>query len=152
MFRSLCDFTPGLKQPWAGINQRLRRTRLFELEYRILLWGRFLFRTSRLNLRLIAAHPDGASGLRFLNSAIFAFMPFAFTLGVITAGTVANRVAHARASLDRIEMTLLGLVVVVLVLVAGPLIVFVFNLHRQKLVGTFRYGLLAQQVGRDLLF
>ena len=121
----------------------------FSWLWRILLWGRFLFRTSRLHLRLVAAHPDGASGLRFLNSAIFAFMPFAFTMGIIVAGTIANRVAHQRASLDRIEMTLLGLVVFVLLLVAGPLVVFVFNLHAQKIVGTFRYGLLAQRVGRD---
>ena len=117
--------------------------------WRILLWGRFLFRTSRLKLRLIATHPDGAAGLRFLNSAIFAFMPFAFTLGIITAGTIANRVAHERASLDNVEMTMLGLVVFVLLLVAGPLIVFVFTLHRERLTGTFEYGLLAQNVGRD---
>ena len=139
---------------WAGgwgmfVSIPLLLIIFFAWLWRILLWGRFLFRTSRLHLRLIAAHPDGASGLRFLNSAIFAFMPFAFTLGVITAGTIANRVAHQTASLDRVEMTLLGLVVFVLFLVAGPLIVFVFNLHRQKVVGTFRYGLLAQEVGRD---
>jgi len=139
---------------WAGawsmfVSAPLLLILFFAWLWRILLWGRFLFRTSRLNLRLIAAHPDGAAGLRFLNSAIFAFMPFAFTLGIITAGTIANRVAHGRASLDRIEMTLLGLVVFVLLLVAGPLIVFVFNLHQQKVTGTFRYGLLAQEVGRD---
>lgn len=121
----------------------------FSWLWRILIWGRFLFRTSRLHLRLIAAHPDGACGLRFLNSAIFAFMPFAFTLGIIVAGTVANRVAHQRFSLDRIEMTLLGLAVFVVLLVAGPLMVFVFNLHAEKIVGTFRYGLLSQRVGRD---
>lgn len=42
-------------------------------------------------------------------------------------------------------MTLLGRVVFVLLLVAGPLIVFVFNLHHEKVTGTFRYGLLALQ-------
>ena len=139
---------------WAGgwsmfVSAPLLLILFFSWLWRILLWGRFLFRTSRLHLRLIAAHPDGASGLRFLNAAIFAFMPFAFTLGILAAGTVADRVAHERALLDRVEMTLLGLVVFVLLLVAGPLMVFVFNLHKQKIVGTFRYGLLAQRVGRD---
>jgi hypothetical protein len=139
---------------WAGgwsmfVSAPLLLILFFSWLWRILLWGKFLFRTSRLHLRLIAAHPDGASGLRFLNSAIFAFMPFAFTLGIITAGTVANRVAHERASLDRVEMTLLGLAVSVLLLVAGPLMIFVINLHTQKILGTFRYGLLAQRVGRD---
>lgn len=139
---------------WAGgwalfVSTPLLLILFFAWLWRILLWGRFLFSTSRLNLRLIAAHPDGASGLRFLNSAIFAFMPFAFTLGLITAGTIANRVAHQTASLDRIEMTLLGLAVFVLLLVAGPLTVFVWNLHQQKVSGTFRYGLLAQELGRD---
>ena len=142
------------RMSWAGtwsmfVSASLLLILLFAWLWRILLWGRFLFRTSRLNLRLIAAHPDGASGLRFLNSAIFAFMPFAFTLGIIVAGTIANRVVHGHASLDRIEMTLLGLVVFVLILVAGPLTVFVVNLHQQKVTGTFRYGMLAQNVGRD---
>ena len=142
------------RMSWAGawsmfVSAPLLLILFFAWLWRILLWGRFLFRTSRLNLRLIAAHPDGASGLRFLNSAIFAFMPFAFTLGIITAGTIANRVVHGRVSLDRIEMTLLGLVVFVLLLVAGPLTVFVVNLHQQKVTGTFRYGTLAQNVGRD---
>ena len=70
------------RMSWAGawsmfVSAPLLLILFFAWLWRILLWGRFLFRTSRLNLRLIAAHPDGASGLRFLNSAIFAFMPFA---------------------------------------------------------------------------
>lgn len=139
---------------WAGwwsllVSIPLLLILFFGWLWRIALWGRFLFRVSRLNLRLIAAHPDHASGLRFLNSALFAFMPFGFTLGIIAAGPVANRVLHQDASMDNIQMIVLGLVILVLVLVAGPLIVFVRNLHREKVAGTFKYGLLAQNLGRD---
>lgn len=139
---------------WAGwsavfVSMPLLLILFFGWLWRIVLWGRFLFRVSRLHLRLIAAHPDHASGLRFLNSALFAFMPFAFTLGMIVAGPIANRVVHQSASIDNIKMTVLGLVIFVLVLVAGPLIVFIKNLHREKVAGTFEYGLLAQNVGRD---
>ena len=152
VFPAWC-FVDG-RASWAGVWSFLVSAPLllmlfFGWMWRILVWAGFLFRTSRLKLQLIAAHPDGAAGLRFLNSAIFGFMPFAFTLGIITAGTIANRVAHRSASVDRVEMTLLGLVVFVLLLVAGPLLVFVFNLHGQKVTGTFRYGLLAQEIGRD---
>ena len=139
---------------WAGwwavfVSMPLLLILFFGWLWRIVLWGRFLFRVSRLHLRLIAAHPDHASGLRFLNSALFAFMPFAFTLGIITAGPIANRVLHQQASIDNIKMTVLGLVIFVLILVAGPLLVFINNLHRVKIAGTFEYGLLAQNVGRD---
>lgn len=139
---------------WAGwwslfVSIPLLLILFFGWLWRILLWGRFLFRISRLNLQLIAAHPDHASGLQFLNSALFAFMPFAFTLGMIVAGPIANRVVHQSASLDNIKMTVLGLVIVVLVLVVGPLIVFIKNLHREKVAGTYEYGQLAQNVGRD---
>jgi hypothetical protein len=139
---------------WAGwwswlVSMPLLLVLFFGWLWRILLWGRFLTIVSRLKLRLIAAHPDHAAGLRFLNSALFAFMPFAFTLGIITAGPIANRVLHQSASIDNVKMTILGLVIVVLVLVAGPLLVFIKNLHHEKVTGTLEYGLLAQNVGRD---
>lgn len=123
---------------------------LFGWLWRVLLWSRFLFSVSRMKLRLIAAHPDRASGLRFLNAGLFGFAPVAFTLGVITAGPMANRVAHHGASLESIQKTLGGLLVFVLLLFVGPLLIFAFNLHREKIAGILRYGRISQKVG--LLF
>jgi len=117
--------------------------------WRIILWSRFLIRMSRVRLRLIAAHPDKASGLKFLNSAIVGFTPLAFTFGVVTAGSAANRVAYEGATSDAIQTTVAGLLVFVLLLFVGPLLVFVLKLHRAKVAGVFAYGELVDAVGRQ---
>ena len=122
---------------------------IFGWLWRVVVWSRFLIRMARLKLNLISSHPDRAAGLKFLNSALFAFMPVAFTFGVVAAGSVANRVAYQGATTEHIKNTIGGLLVFVLVLFVGPLLVFVFKLHRQKIAGIFSYGALAEGVGRQ---
>ncbi|PWT90520.1 MAG: hypothetical protein C5B55_09605 [Blastocatellia bacterium] len=139
---------------WAGwwytiVSVPLLSILIFSWLLRVMLWGRFLFSVSRMKLRLISAHPDHAAGLRFLNAELFAFMPLAFTFGVIAAGTVANNVTYHGASLDQLRNTVIGLLIFVLVIFVGPLMVFVYNLHRQKVAGIYSYGKLADSVGRQ---
>ena len=139
---------------WAGwwyalVSLPLLLMLFFGWLWRVILWSRFLIKVSRLKLSLIAAHPDRASGLKFLNSSLFAFMPVAFTFGVIAAGSAANRVAYQGMTLDAMEKTAGGLVVFVLLLFVGPLLVFTYKLQRQKVAGIFSYGALAENVGRQ---
>lgn len=115
--------------------------------WRIILWGRFLIRVAAMRLRLITAHPDRASGLKFLNSSIIAFLPLGFTFGVIAAGAEANRVIYKTATMDNLQTLVVGLLVFVLILFVGPLLVFAFKLHAQKVEGIFTYGTLADRVG-----
>lgn len=117
--------------------------------WRILLWSRFMIRVSRMKLRLIAAHPDRASGLKFLNASLVAFIPLAFTLGVITAGASANQLLYNNATVETVQMLAAGLIAVVLTLFVGPLLIFVFKLHAKKVEGIYEYGSLADDVGRQ---
>ena len=117
--------------------------------WRIVLWGRFLIRAAKMKLRLIAAHPDRASGLKFLNSSLVAFMPLAFTFGVIAAGAAANQLLYNSATIETVQMLAAGLIVVVLILFVGPLMIFVFKLHAKKVEGIYSYGALADDVGRQ---
>jgi hypothetical protein len=117
--------------------------------WRVFLWSRFLIRIATMKLRLIAAHPDRASGLKFLNSSVIAFLPLAFTFGVVAAGSVANRILYQGATTEKIQITVAGLIVFVLVLFVGPLLVFVWKLHSKKVEGIFSYGGLADDVGRQ---
>ena len=117
--------------------------------WRVILWSRFLIKVARFKLSLIAAHPDKASGLKFLNASLFAFMPVAFTFGVVAAGSAANRVAYQGATMEGIQKTAIGLVIFVFVLFVGPLLVFVYKLQRQRIAGIFSYGALAENVGRQ---
>lgn len=117
--------------------------------WRVLLWGRFLWLVSRLDLRLIPGHPDHAGGLRFVGTSLRGFRLLGLALGAIAAGAEANSVAYAGASPLDFKHVAVGLLVFMLVLSAGPLTVFVRKLRAAKQRGAFEYGALACAVGRQ---
>lgn len=51
--------------------------------WRILIWGLFLFRVSRLDLQLVPTHPDLVGGLQFVGESLRAFLPVSFTISAI---------------------------------------------------------------------
>jgi hypothetical protein len=118
--------------------------------WRLFVWTRFLFLVARLPLRIVPAHPDGAGGLMFVGLSIQAFAPVAFAVGVIAAGTVANRVMHDNASLLSFKLGLLGLVIILMVLFVSPLTVFVGPLIQAWRRGTYEYGALARGLGLQM--
>ena len=59
---------------------------------RFFIWFRFLWQVSRINLNLIATHPDRCAGLAFLGKSSYAFGPILFAQGAMLAGLVASRV------------------------------------------------------------
>ena len=115
--------------------------------WRVLLWARFLWLMARLPLRLIPGHPDHAGGLQFVATSLWAFWVPSFALGSVTAGAIANRVVHHGASPFEYSRIAIGLAVFVLVLFAGPLLVFMGQLRDAKRRGMFEYGALAGSVG-----
>ena len=48
--------------------------------WRILMWGFFLFRVSRLDLQLVPTHPDLVGGLQFVGESLRAFLLVSFTI------------------------------------------------------------------------
>lgn len=121
---------------------------------RLLLWGRFLWLMARLNLALVPAHPDRAAGLMFLSLALRAKAPLAFALGAIVAGTVANdlRATGVDDINDLVAHShmLLGVAVCSIALLSWPLLIFMPVLRKERRRGTFAYGALANNVGRQL--
>lgn len=116
--------------------------------WRIAVWARFLWGVSRLELRLVPAHPDLAGGLRFAATALRAFAPVALAVGASTAGAIAAQTLLARRSPLEFKYELLAVVAVVLLLFAGPLLAFVGPLRRARARGIFEYGELAGSLGR----
>lgn len=115
--------------------------------WRFGLWTRLLVRISRLELNLIASHPDGAAGLMFVGYSVRAGLLVGAALGAIVAGFVANRALHDGIAIEAFKYHLLALVLVVLVLVAGPTAVFAGRLLAAWRRGIFEYGALAHTVG-----
>ena len=117
--------------------------------WRQLLWLRFLRLTTRLNLQLIAAHPDGLGGLGFIEGALRAQLPFAFCLGVGLAGAVANRIFHDGEKLVAFRHLPLILIAAVLLICVAPYFLFTSTLMRMRRHAMLRYGAFARAVGEQ---
>jgi len=122
---------------------------LFGWIWRIVLWARFLMLVSELDLRLLPAHPDCACGLRFVSTSLRGFRFISFALGAILAGAIADRVVYQGAELLSFKAYLIGLVVFILIVFAGPLTVFIRKLRETKRRGMFEYGALATRLGHE---
>jgi hypothetical protein len=117
--------------------------------FRLFIWGRFLWRVSRLNLDLNATHPDKAGGLGFLAGSLAAFLPIAAAHGALSAGTLANRIFFGGARLTEFKMEVCTEALVLLILFAGPLTTFAPLLSRVKRAGLRDYGALGQTYARE---
>jgi hypothetical protein len=113
--------------------------------FRVVIWTRFLWQSSRLELNLIPTHPDRAAGLGFLDRSVGAFAPLLMAHGVLLAGLMANPILFAGAKLTDFKMEILGGVAALLVLLLGPLLVFSPCLMRAKRNGLRKYGMLASR-------
>jgi hypothetical protein len=111
--------------------------------YRLFIWCRFLFQVSRLNLNLVPLHPDRCCGLGFLGNVASAFAPLVAAHSGLVAGFIANRILHEGAKLPDYRFELVGMTVFLLLIVLGPLCVFVPKLNRARLAGLRTYGRLA---------
>ena len=99
--------------------------------WRLCVWVRFLWFMSRLSLKLMPTHPDGIAGLRFVSDSITACMPFAFALGAMVAGVVANRTVNEGATLASCVYLVLGFVASLVAVLASPLLMFTGRLLAQ---------------------
>jgi hypothetical protein len=117
--------------------------------FRLLIWTRFLWQVSRLNLDLEPAHPDGMAGLRFVTVTEHAYRPFLLALGSVLSAMIANRILYTGAALAGFKLEIVGTVILVLFIVLGPLLVFVPNLRRVRRRGIAEYGALGQRYARE---
>ena len=117
--------------------------------WRQLLWLRFLRLTTRLDLQLVAAHPDGLGGLGFLEGALRAQLPFAFCLGIGLAGAIANRVFHDGQKLVAFRHLPVILIAAVLLICVAPYFLFTSTLMRMRRRAMLSYGAFARAVGEQ---
>lgn len=111
---------------------------------RLFLWYRFLWQVSRMNLNLIATHPDRCAGLGFLGKSAYAFGPILFAQGTMLAGIVASRVLYRGEGLPSFKLQIGGFVAFFVLAILGPLAMFTRLLSIAKRRGLASYGQLAQ--------
>jgi len=135
---------------WFGcVSLPLFQFILLRWYFRLLVWTRFLWQVSRIDLKLLATHPDKCGGLGFLAEVCMAFAPLLLAQGALLSGTLANQIFYAGARLPQFKMEIVGMVAVALLAVMGPLLVFIPVLYRVKREGLRQYGALAHRTSRE---
>ena len=115
--------------------------------WRVLVWTRLLFVISRLDLYLIPGHPDRVGGLMFVSTSLRGFRLVSLATGALVAGSIANRQFHQGISMLESKKLVIGMLVFLVLLFAGPLLVFLKKIRQTKARGIFEYGGLARSVG-----
>jgi len=130
---------------YAFVSLNLFRFVLLRWYFRLLVWYVFLWRVSRLPLRLNPLHPDRAGGLGFMGSSVFAFIPVLVAQTAVLAGVIGGRILHEGMKLPAFYMEIAGAVALFMAVVLAPLLFFILKLAQAKREGTREYGLLAMR-------
>ena len=117
--------------------------------FRLFVWTRFLWQVARCRLSLIPTHPDRVAGLGFLSGSVVAFAPLLAAHGTLLAGWLASRIFFEGAALPDFKVEVVVVVAFLLLLVLGPLLLFMPQLADSRRVGLREYGALAQRYVRD---
>jgi hypothetical protein len=111
--------------------------------FRLLIWSRFLWRMSRLNLRLMPTNPDKAGGLGFVGESQKHFAIIAFALGAVLAGIFGNDVLFGKTPVQTFKTPVIALAVLAILIFEGPLLFFAPRLRKIRRKGLLEYGKLS---------
>jgi hypothetical protein len=107
--------------------------------WRLIIWTRFLYDTSRLDLDLVPTHADSAAGLGYLSTAHDSLTVLAFAMGAITSADAGFRIAFEGAHLGMFDVPLAVHLAVSLLLFVAPLAVLVPALLAARRAGLGQY-------------
>jgi hypothetical protein len=122
---------------------------LLRFLFKLLLWWRWMWKVSRLDLALIPSHPDKCGGLGFLEMSVRAFMPALFAEGALLSGRVANAIRFEHLKISNFRWEAAGLIAFLILIVLLPMTFFSVQLMRSKRAGLMRYGLLSSRYVSD---
>ncbi len=105
---------------------------MFRGLWRHLVWARLLHKIARLDLRLVATHPDGKGGLGFLAEYPNAYMFFVFGMSSLISAAMTKNLIHGSASIAALSSVMAGWLTIIVVLFAVPLSAFSPPLTRLK--------------------
>jgi hypothetical protein len=118
---------------------------IFRWIYRMVVWSRFLWKVSKLDLLLTPIHPDAAGGLAFLGKALIPFGVILFALSAVVSSAIARNLLFNGAKLEDYQWSYLALFLLALVVFAGPMLIFVPKLLALKQRGLMEYGTLGSE-------
>jgi hypothetical protein len=113
--------------------------------WRYFIWCWFLWRMSRMDLRLFPTHPDGAAGLGFLSIAQTKYWLIITAFSAMLSANGATTFILGRAVFADYRFILIGYVALILIIFVGPLFIFSTKLFAVKTKGLLEYGALAHE-------
>ena len=134
---------------WYVIGSWLPPFLLLRWIWRYVVWCWFLQRLSRLDLQVLATHPDRSAGLAFVSFGHTAFAQVGFTVSCLVAGTIGTRVLHEGAPLASYQWPLAAFVAISIALGLAPLAVFWRPLRMAKESAMLIYGSYAARYVQD---
>jgi hypothetical protein len=139
------DGAMGVSWWYSAVCLTAFRFLVFRWVWRLGLWTWFLWRVSRLKLRLLPTHPDGAGGLGFLEVVHTHFVPLVLGLSVLRASTFAEEIVAGTASVDAIHLQIAIILLLDAVVFIGPLLLFTPRLWICRVQGMSSYMGMAEQ-------
>lgn len=147
--RAGANWEPTMAGLWYGlISVPIFQFLLIRWYFRILVWARFLWQVSRLDLRLIPTHPDRVGGLGFLSGSTYAYIPLLMAHGAMLSGLIAGHIFYLGEPLTDFKLEIAVMVIFLVLVVQAPLLAFIPNLAQAKRLGKREYGKLAQDYAR----
>jgi len=113
--------------------------------WRLALWCFFLWRVSRLKLRLVPIHPDRAGGLGYLELVHTEFTPLVFAISAAQSASLAQEIASRRMTFDTIYPGIALVLIVDAALFIGPLFIFSRKLWKCRVKGMSDYSAFAER-------
>jgi hypothetical protein len=134
---------------YAWVSLPLGEFLLLRWGWRSLAWWGLLWRVSKLDLAVTAAHPDRAGGLGFITLAPNAFLPVFFGLSALAAAAVSHQIQFGRHQLVEMRASIIALVLFEAILLLAPQLFFLKVLGRTRRQALVRYGVTGAMMTRD---
>jgi hypothetical protein len=109
---------------------------------------RLLWMVSKLNLRLVASHPDQMGGVGFLQGLGAASAPIVMAVSVVLAARWGHDVMYHGEHVNNLRVLVGVFVALMLILFAGPVMMMSGTLRAFKRRALLQYGKLAGSQGR----
>lgn len=130
------------------ISSPLLQILLFRWFWRFYLWGEFLFRVSRIKLKLQATHPDLAGGLGILKNGEAAFIMIFLAFGIMFSATLAEEILYTDFTLTQSAPFIGVFIISSIIFMSLPLFFFTPQLMSTKRRGRVVYGGLGYKLSK----
>jgi hypothetical protein len=129
----------------AGVSVPLFQFLFLRWVFRLVVWAQVLARVARLDLRLVATHPDRAAGLGFLALGQAGFAILVLVASASLASVLAEEVVYRGVQLQSLYPVMGAFGAVALIFILGPLIAFTPRLAALKREALYEYGALSSR-------